>query len=462
MPGEVHGRQTVAGQSFVSSILLYLFLSAALLMPCFWHSHIQAGDLSSHIYNSWLAQLAERGDAPALEVVSQPSNVLFDLLLYKLFRAYGPEAAQRIAVAISVLIFAGGAFCFVSVVNRRRPWFLLPCLAMLTYGWAFHMGLFNFYLALGISWWALALLWRGGLVRWLLATPLLALAFAGHPLPPLWTVAIGAYVEVSRRLPRERQSALLRIAVALLIAAHIAVRLTINSEWLPQQLSLISGVNQVYLFGGPFVVVQFALLAAWGWLAWQRARSERWRELLWSLPVQLVLLSAMAVALIPQRVGLLVYVAHRASLLVAVLMCAALAQVRARTWERVSLGTIAAAFFVMLYLNTAIVDRLDHQVSALVRTLPAKSRVIGVGPLTHLVDRACIDHCYSYANYEPSTGAFRVRVRGRNPIVVEDYGVSMQMQAGTYRPKPDDPPWFQITRCGKELCVVEMGAKQAP
>jgi len=120
-------------------------------MPCFWHSHIQAGDLSSHIYNSWLAELAERGDAPALEVVAQPSNVLFDLLLYKLFRAYGPEAAQRIAVAISVLIFAGGAFCFVSVVNRRRPWFLLRCLAMLTYGWAFHMGLFNFYLALGIS-----------------------------------------------------------------------------------------------------------------------------------------------------------------------------------------------------------------------------------------------------------------------------------------------------------------------
>jgi hypothetical protein len=429
-------------------------VSLALLAPCFWHSRIQAGDLSSHIYNSWLAELVERGVAPGLEVVAQPSNVLFDLLLYKLFRAYGTDAAQRIAVSIAVLIFTWGAFYFVSVVNRRRPSCLLPCLAMLAYGWVFHTGLFNFYLALGISWWALALLWQGGIIRWLLAIPLLALAYTGHPLPPLWTIAIGAYVAISRGLPPRRQPALVGVAIALLVLTHVLLRITINSEWLPQQLSLITGVNQFYLFGGPFIFIQFAMLAVWAWLLRHATLS--------SLPVQLAILGAVAVALIPQRVGLLVYIAHRTSLLVAVLICAVLASVPLRKWERAGIFVLAAAFFVMLYLNTGLRNKLDDQVHAAVSALPANSRVIGVGTLTHLVDRACIAHCYSYANYEPSTGAFRVRALGRNPIVVDNYGDSLAMQAGVYQPKPDDPSWYQITQCGAALCVAEVRAPAAP
>ena len=43
-----------------------LGISAALLLPCFWHRHIEAGDLGSHLYNAWLAQLIENGQAPGL------------------------------------------------------------------------------------------------------------------------------------------------------------------------------------------------------------------------------------------------------------------------------------------------------------------------------------------------------------------------------------------------------------
>jgi len=42
------------------NVLAVLFLSVLILIPCFWHAHIQAGDLGSHIYNAWLAHLAER------------------------------------------------------------------------------------------------------------------------------------------------------------------------------------------------------------------------------------------------------------------------------------------------------------------------------------------------------------------------------------------------------------------
>ena len=55
-----------------------LALSALVLIPCFWHPWIEAGDLGSHVYNAWLANLAERGQAPGVFVVRQWSNVLFD------------------------------------------------------------------------------------------------------------------------------------------------------------------------------------------------------------------------------------------------------------------------------------------------------------------------------------------------------------------------------------------------
>ena len=46
--------------------LLFLAVSGFLLVPCFWQRRIQAGDLASHVYNAWLAQLIERGQAPGL------------------------------------------------------------------------------------------------------------------------------------------------------------------------------------------------------------------------------------------------------------------------------------------------------------------------------------------------------------------------------------------------------------
>src|SRR5882672_11182295 len=132
-------------------------LSVAALIPCFWQRRIQAGDLASHIYNSWLAQQIGIGKAPGLVLAPMTTNVLFDLILGWLFRIAGSEPTQRIAVSLAVLIFFWGAFAFISAASGRRPWFIAPCLLMLAYGWVFHIGFFNFYLAVGLSFWALAL-----------------------------------------------------------------------------------------------------------------------------------------------------------------------------------------------------------------------------------------------------------------------------------------------------------------
>ena len=40
---------------------LFAASSVLLLAPCFWQSRLQIGDLESHIYNAWLAQLIESG-----------------------------------------------------------------------------------------------------------------------------------------------------------------------------------------------------------------------------------------------------------------------------------------------------------------------------------------------------------------------------------------------------------------
>ena len=56
--------------------------------------------------------------------------------------------------------------------------------------------------------------------------------------------------------------------------------------------------------------------------------------------------------------------------------------------------------------------------------LPAGQRIVSgvddpdlhVFAVTHMIDRACLGRCFSYANYEPSTAQFRIRTRGRKPL----------------------------------------------
>jgi hypothetical protein len=50
---------------------LILAVSVAMIVPCLWHRRIEAGDLGSHVYNAWLAQLVEKGQAPGLYIMRQ-------------------------------------------------------------------------------------------------------------------------------------------------------------------------------------------------------------------------------------------------------------------------------------------------------------------------------------------------------------------------------------------------------
>ncbi len=132
---------------------LVLLVSAAILIPCFWQRHIQAGDLASHVYNAWLAQLVGEGKAPGVYAVWQAKNVLFDLMLLNLGKVFGFGVAEKITVSACVLVFFWGVFTLISVATRKRPWLLVPGLAMLAYSYVFYMGFMNYYLSLGLACW---------------------------------------------------------------------------------------------------------------------------------------------------------------------------------------------------------------------------------------------------------------------------------------------------------------------
>src|SRR6266478_7306843 len=181
--------------------LRVLLLFAVLAVPCFWHRRIEAGDLASHVYNAWLAQLIEKGQAPGLYLASRWDNVLFDFTLLHLANFLGFSIAEKIAVYACVLIFFWGVFAFLGAVTERAPWFLAPCIAMLAYGYSFNMGFMNYYLSLGLACFSLALFWGARGREWVYGAVLLPFVLLAHPIGFVWLIGTLAYVKVRAWLP---------------------------------------------------------------------------------------------------------------------------------------------------------------------------------------------------------------------------------------------------------------------
>src|SRR5260370_32195573 len=183
-------------------IVAVFFISAMVLIPCWWHRRIEAGDLASHVYNAWLAQLIEKGQAPGLYIANQWNNVLFDVALLRAAGFVGMDAAQKILVPICVLVFFWGVFAFVATVTERPPWFLTPCIAMLAYGYSFSMGFMNYYLSLGLACFALAMVWRARRTDWIFGAAFAVLAMLAHPLAFLWLGGTPSYTWLWAQPPR--------------------------------------------------------------------------------------------------------------------------------------------------------------------------------------------------------------------------------------------------------------------
>lgn len=439
-----------------------VILSVPLLIPCFWQKRIQATDLSSHIYNAWLSVLAAQGKLQGLYLAPQHNNVLFDFALQWLLPRVGVAAAQRIAVSLAVLIFASGALALITTLGGRNWPFSLPCVAIFSYGFVYHMGFFNYYISMGICMWYLALIWTPNW-RWrLAATPLLLLAWIAHPMPVVWAVGMAAYIVLAQQMSRRYTIWLFFLGSLAIIGVHLWLSHMYTCLWSSSQLYWITGANEVMVFGSAYALVMAPLLIVWLWRV-RRLIKQR-NGLTAALPIQLWLLNALAVCLIPNNIAFPQYasplgmVTQRLSLGAAIMLCAALAALPASTTERLGLVLIATVFFAMIFADTWKLNHIEDDVDAAVAQLPAEQRVLGnfptrlkrVSPLLHALDRACIGHCFSYGNYEASTGQFRLRARPGNAYVMSDYGDAFEVQMGKYVVEPRDLPAYLVYLCGEQ------------
>jgi len=443
----VRGRATIA----------YALASLLLVAPCFWQRRIQAGDLSSHLYNAWLARLIESGEAEGLILVRQTTNVLFDLLLGALFRALGPAAAQRIAASVAVLVLSWGAFALVSVMAKQRCWHSLPTLAMLAYGWAFHIGFFNFYLSLGLCFWGLALAWDLRPLRLVGALPIFVLAWLAQALPVIWASCLLAHLALARRAPWVADVVVL-LSPLLLVTLRSAIAALWPTAWSTQQIFLATGLDQILVYDGKYVGPLAALSVIWVVGLYQAVRTLGISSVARDVRFQCALMTAAAIALLPTAVRLpgfhhaLVFIAERMSLASGVIACGFLASLPQRPFERAAAIAAMVVFFAFLYRDERALNALEDRLEDAAAHVPPRQRLVGalddpslrVNALTHMIDRVCVERCYSYANYEPSSAAFRVRAVRDNRIVAFRYPDSWALQTGTYVVKEEDLPMFAI------------------
>jgi hypothetical protein len=452
-------------------------VSLAMIVPCIWHRHIEAGDLGSHIYNAWLAQLIEKGQAPGMHIARQWNNVLVDWLMLHCANLFGFPAAEKIVVSACVLIFFWGVFGFVSAMSGRTPWMLAPCIAMLAYGYSFNMGFLNYYLSLGLAAGSLALLWKGGGAQRILGVVIVPLVILAHPLGLVWLVGTGLYLFVWAKLLKWWSWLLPVVAVVGLVAIrwYLAHRVNFPVDWTDTPAYVLNGADQLMLYGERYV-----------WLAWaaviigtisflfgvhgSRADSTFLKRLF--LPAQLYVVAFCATALLPNDlrpslyqgwIGLLVF---RLTTISAIFGLCVLACCKFSKWHLAGFSAIALIFFGFLYQDTRDINVMESNAEKLFASLPYGTRLIPtiVAPedsriefIGHAVDRACIGHCFTYSNYEPSSGQFRVRVGKGSPIATDSADDSSDMESGGYEVEDTDPPLVQIYQCNaddwKRLCL---------
>jgi hypothetical protein len=278
----------------------------------------------------------------------------------------------------------------------------------------------------------------------------------------------------ARRASQRTRARLMAGGLLIMGAVHLAISRTLISNWSPNQISLATGVDQVWVFDGKYYFVLAGLLLIWSSLFLDLLHHRSVREVVSTLPFQLCLLSAAAVFILPTAVLIpgfqhaLVYIAERMSLGVGICVCAVLGMAQPRSLQRYGLMAVALVFFIFLFRDERALNGFEDRMDGVLAQVPAGRRVVSpivdpairVNALAHMIDRACVGRCYSYANYEPSTAQFRIRVVADNPYVVADYGDSWNWQNGKHMVRERELPMFKIAvnRAGQlEIEKLEAG-----
>jgi hypothetical protein len=235
------------------------------------------------------------------------------------------------------------------------------------------------------------------------------------------------------------------------------------SQWSLNHLAEIQGVAgltgalQFWLYGPKYGVLAGGVLILWFILFLERL--DRGKFLSDPL-VHLWLLNMAAFALLPSAIKFpqyqlgLLFISERVSLFVAILLFAVIGGGRhGRGITRLSL-LVAISFFTCVFLDVQAINGADAQITALVEELPPGQRVSaslfdstgGLNGLVHVLDWACIGHCFDFANYEPPSAQFRVRVLGPNGVVAATSAIAQEIEYGHHVVMPQEAPLYSLCR----------------
>jgi len=459
----------------------FAIVSAALLIPVYWDRRIEAGDLGSHLYNAWLAQLVRQGQAPGLWIARQWNNVAYDLLLSWLGSAFGLRAAEKIAVSFAVLIFFWGAFALIAAATRRAPWKLSPLIAVFAYGWTFEMGFMNYYISLGLCFLALAAYLRFGNRGALISAALIPLIWMAHPLGVICLAGLGAYVVAAKAVQARYQGYLLLAAGICLFGLRVYVARHYSVSWnVLASYFFFNGADQLMLYSARYDVLYLAFIALLVGALISAASGPRREGGFWKasgIPLQLYVATGMASILLPTRVvfphypAALSFLTPRLTSVSGILACWMLSALKPRKWVVIGSALLAAVFFIFLYIDTGTLNNLEERVERSVAALPTGHRVVNDIQsmehsrvvIEHIVDRACIGRCFSYDNYEPPSALFRVRAAPGNSIVYvadeSEAGARSEKERVEARVKALNPPVFEISQCSAnsgDICAREL------
>jgi hypothetical protein len=204
-----------------------------------------------------------------------------------------------------------------------------------------------------------------------------------------------------------------------------------------------------------------------------RRNGLTWRR--FELPLELYAVAFCATALLPENLrpspdgGWIGLLGSRLTTISAIFGLCVLGLLKPRKWHLAGFSACAIVFFAFLYQDTGWINRLEANAEQLVSSLPAGTRIIAtvwappgsrIQFAGHAVERACIGHCFSYANYEAASGEFRIRVRKGSPVATASTDDAEDMASGEYEVGDEDLPMKQIYQCDAsdltKLCIREL------
>jgi len=305
------------------------------------------------------------------------------------------------------------------------------------------------------------------------------LAFLAHPLPLVWGLLALGYVAIAERLNGKMRVLLLPATLALLILIQTALTALFPNRWSLAQfadpvgiLGLV-GAGQFWIYGSKYLIIVVASLLLWSALFLERVDQKGMSSdpivHLWSLNIASFVLLPFGIQFPNYSFGLL-FISERISLFVAILFCAVIGGCRyGRGMTRLS-AVVAAAFFTFVYMDERAMNLVQAQIGALLAGLPPGQRVVvalrdtgsnRLNGLVHIGSGACLGHCFDYANYEASTGQFRIRVAGPNPFVAPTMKLVGEMESGQHIVTPAEAPLYSVcpsTNPSQQFILRKLGA----